>query len=92
MEPVEQERNFSIELKSKAQLRNVNLSNGPSDTVLLEGTLGKLAEATFAEGEILEVLGTKGSLRINLHEEEIKKQFHLSKRRIKNENNKRHST
>jgi hypothetical protein len=67
------ERFFSVELKSKANLKNVTLTNGGHDNVLVEGTLGELVQAGFAEGVILEVVGSKGVLRINLGEEEIKK-------------------
>jgi len=64
---------FSVELKSKAYLKNVTLTNGCRDSVLLEGTIGELTQATFAEGIILEVAGNKGTLRINLKEEELRK-------------------
>jgi hypothetical protein len=67
------ERVFSVELKSKRNLKNVTLTNGSSDSVLIEGTIGELVQATFAEGIILEVIGKKGVLRINLGEDEIKK-------------------
>jgi hypothetical protein len=67
------ERGFSVELKSKRNLKNVTLTNGSSDTVLVEGTIGELVQATFAEGIILEVVGTNGILRIDLGEDEIKK-------------------
>jgi hypothetical protein len=66
------ERTFSIELKLKTQLKNVTLTNGNSENVLIEGTLGELVQATFEDVEIFEVLGTKGVLRINLQEKEIK--------------------
>lgn len=69
----DKERVFSIELKSKANLKNVTLTNGSSDNVLLEGTIGELVQATFAEGVILEVVGKKGVLRIDLEKDEIKK-------------------
>ena len=65
------ERFFSVELKSKTHLKNVSLTNGSHDNVLLEGTLGELSSACFVEGEILEVCGKKGTLRINLREHEI---------------------
>jgi hypothetical protein len=67
------ERFFSVELKSKTNLKNVTLTNGDHDSVLVEGTLGELIQASFAEGVILEVVGKKGVLRINLGEDEIKK-------------------
>lgn len=67
------ERFFSVELSSKANLKNVTLTNGRRDGVLVEGTIGELVQATFAEGIILEVAGTKGTFRINLRDGEIKK-------------------
>ena len=69
---MESERFFSVELKSKAHLKNVTLTNGSSDSALIEGTLGELVQATFAEDEILEVVGTKGTFRINLAQHELK--------------------
>ena len=68
-----EERFFSVELKSKAHLKNVTLANGSRDNVLIEGSIGELLKATFADGIILEVVGKKGILRINLEEHEIKK-------------------
>lgn len=67
------ERIFSVELKSKRHLKNVTLANGASDKVLVEGTIGELVQATFAEGIVLEVVGKKGVLRIDLGEGEITK-------------------
>jgi hypothetical protein len=67
------ERVFSVELKSKRNLKNVTLTNGSSDSVLVEGTIGELVQASFAEGIILEVVGKNGVLRIDLGEDEIKK-------------------
>jgi hypothetical protein len=49
------------------------LTNGGPENVLLEGTIGTLQRAEFAEDLILEVIGDKGVLRINLCQEEIKK-------------------
>ncbi len=69
----DKERIFTIELRSKVNLKNIALTNGSRDGVLAEGTIGELVQAMFAEGIILEVVGTKGTLRINLGEDEIKK-------------------
>jgi hypothetical protein len=68
---IDGERFFSVELKSKAHLKNVTLTNGSTDSALLEGTLGELVQAIFAEEEILEIVGTKGTFRINLAQSEI---------------------
>ena len=67
------ERVFSVELKSKRNLKNVTLTNGSSDNVLVEGTIGELVQARFAEGIILEVVGKNGVLRVDLGENEIQK-------------------
>jgi hypothetical protein len=66
-------RIFTVELTSKRNLKNVTLTNDGSDSVLLEGTIGELVQATFAEDVILEVIGKSGVLRVDLSENEIKK-------------------
>ena len=79
------ERVFSVELKSKRHLRNVTLTNGSSDSVLLEGSIGELMQATFAEGIILEVVGKNGVLRVDLGEDEIKKKPKQNESEAKNQ-------
>lgn len=69
----DKERIFSVELKSKRGLKNITLTNGSTDGVYVEGTIGKLVRATFAEGIILEIIGMGGTLRIDLREDEIGK-------------------
>ena len=73
MQETNKERFFSVELKSKVSLKNVTLSDSSLENVLLEGTLGQLQCASFAEGVILEVVGDKGVLRINLSQNDISK-------------------
>ncbi len=65
------ERTFSVELESKASLRSVNVTHGMQDDVLIEGTIGDLVEACFTEGVVLEVVGQKGVVRLDLTPEEI---------------------
>jgi hypothetical protein len=67
------ERAFSIELDSRRSLKNVTLANGTGDRVLVEGTIGRLVRATFAEGVILEIVGREGVLRVDLAQDEITK-------------------
>jgi hypothetical protein len=69
---IRKERVFTVELNSKQNLKNFALTNGGSDTVLIEGSIGGLIQATFAEGVVLEVIGKKGTLRVDLGENEIK--------------------
>jgi hypothetical protein len=73
MEP-EKERFFSVELKSKHQIKNLSLTNGSHERVLVEGTIGELKQAAFIEDTLLEVTGDKGTLRINLTHSELKTQ------------------
>jgi hypothetical protein len=66
-------RAFSVELGSRSGLRSVTLANGPDDSVLVEGTIGDLVRAGFAEGVVLEIVGEGGVLRVDLAEDEIRK-------------------
>jgi hypothetical protein len=78
-------RFFSVELKSKSDLKNVALTNGSSDSVLLEGTIGELLQAKFAKGIILEAVGKDGVLRVDLGGGEIKKTSKQNIRKAKNQ-------
>jgi hypothetical protein len=72
---IRKKRVFSVELKSVRSLKSVSIANGPSDSVLVEGTIGELVQATFAEGIMLEAIGKEGILRMDLREDEIRKQL-----------------
>jgi hypothetical protein len=72
MQQTNKECAFSIELKAKEYLKTVNLANGTRENVLVEGTIGQLQHAEFAEGIVLEITGKKGILRIDLSPEQIK--------------------
>jgi hypothetical protein len=69
---MEEERSFSIELKSKVNLKNMTLSDRSQENAVIEGTIGKLEHAEFVEDMVLEVQGRKGVLRIDIGENEIK--------------------
>jgi len=73
MQELNKERFFSVELKSKACLNNVTMADTGPENVLLEGTIGNLKLAEFAEDAILVVTGDKGVLRINLSQNDISK-------------------
>jgi len=59
-----EERMFSIELKSKGDVKNVYLDG--DEKVLIEGSIGSLIRAQFLEDLVLEVIGSNGELRIDL--------------------------
>jgi len=73
MDKNNKESSFSIELKSKEHIRTFGIANGNGspESVIVEGTIGQLQHAEFAECIVLEIIGTKGSLRIDLSPEEI---------------------
>jgi hypothetical protein len=71
--PMEKERSFSIELKSKGFLKSITLNNEFREKALIEGTIGELEHAEFVDDVILEVLGSKGILRIDIGENEIRR-------------------
>jgi len=62
---------FTIELKSKKDVKNVSLDNG--EKVLIEGSIGTLIRARFLEDLILEVTGSSGELRIDLAKRELER-------------------
>jgi hypothetical protein len=68
---MDKERSFSIELDSKQNLKTLNLKDGSSENVLIEGSLGEFTTAQFVEDTILEVVGTSGVLRVNVAKAEI---------------------
>ncbi len=63
---------FTVELKSRGNVKNVTLSNG-AQGVLIEGTLGALKHAEFVEDIVLEVTGDNGVLRVDLAREDLAK-------------------
>lgn len=72
MEPKKsKERFFSVELGSKSDLKTVSVTNGSRENVLVEGTIGELVQIGFTEGIILEIVGEKGVLRIDISKDEI---------------------
>ncbi len=71
--PTGKERSFSIELKSKTNLKNITLNNNIQENAIVEGTIGELEHAGFVEDMVLEVVGGKGVLRIDISENEIKR-------------------
>jgi superfamily I DNA and RNA helicase len=73
MEKISKPRFFSVELKSKVNLKNVTMTNGGQENVLVEGTIGELRSAEFSDDIVLVIVGDQGTLRVNLTQDEIKK-------------------
>jgi hypothetical protein len=69
-EKVKDERMFTIELKSNSAVKNISLDG--SDEVLIEGSIGTLKSARFLDEIVLEVIGSKGVIRIDLTKGDIR--------------------
>jgi capsular polysaccharide biosynthesis protein len=65
------EHAFSIEMKSKRYVKNISISDEAHDRVLFEGNLGKLLNISLVEGDILELIGVNGALKISLTREQL---------------------
>lgn len=82
-EKINKKRSFTVELNSKKNLKTITVSNGSHEGVVVEGSLGKLKRAVFAEGIVLEIVGTNGVLRIDIIENEIWKKETSSGEKMK---------
>jgi hypothetical protein len=70
-------RSFSIELHSKTQVERISIPNDKVDSFLIEGSLGELINLGIVDGEMLEITGSRGTLRTDLRESELVKALHL---------------
>ena len=64
---------FSAVLDSLKQVKNITLSDNINQKVFFEADIGQLEHVEFTEGLLLEIVGTKGVLRIDLPIERIRK-------------------
>ena len=65
------EQVFSIEMISKRYVKNISISDEAHDRVLFEGNLGRLLDLSYVEGDVLELVGVNGVLRVNLTREQL---------------------
>jgi hypothetical protein len=57
---------FSIEIKSKKHVKDISISSGQREAVLIEGDLGPLKNVSFFEDKALIVVERYGTLRLEL--------------------------
>jgi hypothetical protein len=76
------EHAFSVEMKSKVYVKNISISNEAHDCVLFEGGLGELTKISLAEGDVLEIIGVNGTLRVDLSEEQLSEVLEARRRSI----------
>ena len=63
---------FTVEIKSKQFLRNVSISDEARKLVLFEGSLGETVELSLVEGDVLEIMGENGVLRVSISENQLR--------------------
>jgi hypothetical protein len=68
---------FSVEMNSKKHVKTISVSDETYDRVLFEGNLGKLIELSVVEGDILELVGVNGVLRVSLTGEQLQRALNL---------------
>jgi len=64
-------------MNSKKHVKSVSISDETYDRVLFEGNLGKLMELSIVEGDILELVGVNGVLRVSLTGEQLQQALKL---------------
>jgi len=62
---------FSIEIESKRFVKNLVLSDETHETVLFEGTLGESNDISIEEGDVLEIAGRHGTIRISITQDQM---------------------
>lgn len=62
---------YSVEMKSKRFVKNISVSDEAHELVLFEGNLGEHIEVTLLEGDVLEIIGQHGVLRVSLSVEQL---------------------
>ena len=72
------EHMFSIDMKSKRYVKNISISDEAHDRVLFEGSLGKLLNISLVEGDVLEIIGVNGVLRINLTRKHLQETIRIA--------------
>ena len=62
---LERSRVFTLEINSCEDLKKVSIPDGRG-RLLIEGTIGQLKRAEFVEDTVLELVGSRGVLRVDL--------------------------
>jgi len=73
LEAKNSEHTFSVEMMSKKHVKSISISDEGHDCVLFEGNLGNLLELSIAEGNVLELVGANGVLRVAITQEQLRK-------------------
>ena len=74
---------FSVELNSKNNVKLVTIADNKRDRVQIEGYLGKILELNFLEDSLLEIRGFNGTLRLDLHIDDLNKIHQHEQKEVK---------
>lgn len=74
------ENAFSVEMKSKTCVKSISISDEARDRVLFEGNLGKLMKIALVEGDVLELVGVNGVLRVDVSEKQLSEALEAHRR------------
>ena len=72
MSVIKMTHDFTVEIMSKEHLGHVSISNKARELVFFEGSLGETVELSLVEGDVLEIIGKYGVLRVSISERQIK--------------------
>ena len=64
---------FSIEMKSKRHVKSISVSDDTRDLVLFEGNLGEFLDLSVSDGDVLELIGENGVLRLSVTREQLQR-------------------
>jgi len=78
---------FTVELESKHCLRNISISAIARETVLFGGTLGASIELSLEEGNVLEIIGKSGVLRVSVSENQLKQVLEKYRKKVSRRQN-----
>jgi len=57
---------FTVEIDSKKHVKKISLSDEAYDPVIFEGSIGGLKEISIVESSSLELVGSNGTLRVEV--------------------------
>ena len=76
-----EEHSFSVELKTEGSVKRIAFLDQENGKVFFEGCLGKLTSINMVEGVMLEIVGTNGTLKLDITQKEID-QFIIPKKSL----------
>jgi hypothetical protein len=65
------EHAFSIELKNRRHVKHIFVSDEVHERVLFEGSLGILLGMSLVEGDVFDLIGVNGVLKLSLTREQL---------------------